>query len=570
MFLPQLAAIFSCMLFWLGIASAQLPPNVLMIVADDFGVDQLSCFGATNAAPTPNIDALATTGMRFTSAYMNPACSPSRGAMLTGRFAFRNGLTQSLPYQAPGIAPGEILLPTPLAAMGYSTALIGKWHLGSRYGNWTPNLFGWPHFAGVMEGGIADYYQYPKVIDGTATIVNRYATTDQVDDALAWIRGQSGQWCLVLSLCAPHSPYHVPPATLHTENLTGLNPATNPLPFQRAMIEALDSEIGRLLAGLSTTTLARTNVIFSGDNGTDNVVVQPPQVPSHGKGSLYTDGIHVPLIVRGPAVAVPGSTSSALISGVDLFPTILQLCGSTYPVGVPQANPIDGRSFVPLLNGTATAIRDHVYSEITGTPWGEGVTAIDVTHSLIRYSQVMPQHEEFYNQSVDPLQTNNLLLQPMSTTDMLAYQRLVGCISAIRPCGWVTMYGTGCGGSNGLLRLRAQTMPNLGNDFYLQVVNQNTSAPFIFTSLGFSDQLHGAMQLPFDLTSVGMPTCSLYASVDAFIWMESLNGYGVLPLPNAQHLIGIQMYLQSFAYDFGVNAANLLTSHGLRCVLGNL
>src|SRR5207244_1770632 len=110
-------------------------------------------------------------------------------------------------------------------------------------GSLTPNLFGWPHFAGVIDSGILDYYQWPKVVDGAISTTNRYATIDQVDDALAWIQGRTGPWLLVLSFFAPHTPFHSPPPDLHTQNLSGLDPVTNPVPFHRAMVEAMDHEI---------------------------------------------------------------------------------------------------------------------------------------------------------------------------------------------------------------------------------------------------------------------------------------------------------------------------------------
>src|ERR1043166_3773662 len=198
--LPSLLAVSCCVVT----VPAQTRPNILVIVADDLGVDKLACYGAANAVPTPAIDLLAANGMRFTRAHADPACSPTRGAMLTGRYSFRTGVPGTLPFGAPGIDTNEILLPVPLAAAGYTSALIGKWHLGTRYGPWTPTLLGWPHFAGGLDAGLVDYYQWPKVVDGTVTTCSHYATVDQVDDALAWIGGQVGPWVLVLSMFAPH------------------------------------------------------------------------------------------------------------------------------------------------------------------------------------------------------------------------------------------------------------------------------------------------------------------------------------------------------------------------------
>lgn len=565
---PLLALLAS--VFCLAAATrAQSNPNVLLILADDLGVDQLACYGATNAAPTPNLDALAAGGMRFTRAFANPACTPSRGAMLTGRHSFRTGLSASLPLGAPGIGVGETMLPFPLGAAGYSTALIGKWHLGTRYGAWTPNFYGWPHFSGVLDSGVPDYYHWTKVVNGTQVAVHRYATSEQIDDALSWIRGQSGSWCLVLGLVAPHAPYHLPPSDLHTQNLTGLNPATNPLPFQRAMLEAMDREIGRLFTSIGAATMARTNVIFSGDNGTDNAIVQAPRQASHGKGSLYDGGSHVPLIVRGPAVATPGSVSNAIISGIDYFPTILSLCGSSYPTGFGQANPIDGRSFAPILAGTASSIRDHAYCEISGTPLGEGYCIRETAWSLIRYTGVLPQHEELYDLTADPLETNNLLLQPLSASANTAYQRLAARMQVIRPDGWVSVYGSGCAGSAGVPRLRAQTMPNLGTDFYIQVANTPSAMPWAITTVGLSNQFAGSLPLPASLSAVGMPSCLLQASSETLLFHETVNGFGVMRLPNIPACEGTNLYMQSFVCDNAGGVQVVIASQGLRCIVGH-
>src|SRR5580765_1586562 len=458
-------------------ASAQTHPNVLLILADDLGVDKLACYGAANAAPMPVVDALAANGMRFTRAHVNPACSPTRGAMLTGRYSFRTGVPGTLPYGAPGIDTDEIQLATPLTAAGYSTAMIGKWHLGTRYGTSTPNQLGWPHFAGCLDAALIDYYQWPKVVDGSVINCNHYATVDQVDDALMWINAQSGPWALVLSLFSPHSPFHAPPAGLHTQNLAGLDPATNPVPFHRAMLQAADHEIGRLLVGIGASRLAQTNILFLGDNGTDGAVFEPPLLPNHAKGALFDGGSHVPLIVCGPAVAARGSVCNAFVSAVDVFPTILDLAGSTFPLGFDQSLPLDGISFRPLLAGTRASIRDHVYVEISGTPLGEGYSVRDAQWLLVRYTRVLPQHEELYDLAADPAESNDLLAHPLAPSAQTAYQRLAGWLDDLRHEGWVSLFGNGCPGSLGVPALRSQTPPTLGTNFFVYTGNVPPATP---------------------------------------------------------------------------------------------
>ncbi|MBL9080152.1 MAG: sulfatase-like hydrolase/transferase, partial [Planctomycetes bacterium] len=137
--------------FWLAAlalaAAATLPaqspvpahPNLIVIVPDDLGTDAVGCYGSPSAPPTPHLDAIAAAGVRFTRAFVNSSCTPSRAAMLTGRYAFRNDATMALPPGAAGMVANAVTIAAPLAAAGYQTAMIGKWHLGNRFGPQTPN-----------------------------------------------------------------------------------------------------------------------------------------------------------------------------------------------------------------------------------------------------------------------------------------------------------------------------------------------------------------------------------------------------------------------------------------------
>ncbi|MBL9077762.1 MAG: sulfatase-like hydrolase/transferase, partial [Planctomycetes bacterium] len=115
------------------------PPNLIVIVPDDLGTDAVGCYGSPSAAPTPHLDAIAAAGVRFTKAFVNSSCTPSRAAMLTGRYAFRSDATTALPPGAAGMVANAVTIAAPLAAAGYQTAMIGKWHLGNRFGPQTPN-----------------------------------------------------------------------------------------------------------------------------------------------------------------------------------------------------------------------------------------------------------------------------------------------------------------------------------------------------------------------------------------------------------------------------------------------
>ena len=166
------------------------------------------------------------------------------------------------------------------------------------------------------------------------------------------------------------------------------------------------------------------------------------------------------------------------------------------------------------------------------------------------------------------LETNNLLLQPLSAASITAYQRLAQRMQAIRPDGWVAVYGSGCAGSNGVPRLRAQTMPNLGTDFFIQVANLPPSTPWAMTAVGLSNQFAGTLPLPASLAGIGMPNCMLLASPDAILIHETMNGFGVLRVPNIAAFEGANLYMQSFLCDMATSASSIVGSQGMRCIVG--
>jgi arylsulfatase A-like enzyme len=545
---------------------AQVGQNVLLIVGDDLGLDAVRCYGSSGAPPTPVMDALAATGVRFTRAYVNPACSPTRACISTGRYGFRTGVPTTIGPGDPGLNADETILPVAFQGTAFSTALVGKWNLGARFGLLTPNQFGWPHFAGILDPAVQDYYLWVKVVDGQLVAVNRYATTEMVDDALLWINAQSGPWVLQLAFNAPHAPFHAPPAYLHTQNLAGLDPAVTPRPFFDAMVQALDSEIGRLLASLPASTLANTNIIVVGDNGTDGAIALPPMNPMRVKGSLYDGGSHVPLIVHGPAVLQPGRTSSALVSGVDLMPTILDLCHVPPPASV-GVHPLDGVSFVPLLQNSLPSVRDHVYVDMSSSYSGGGYAIRDAVWELLRIQSQLPQHQEMYDYAADPLETTDLLTSPLSGAAAAACSRLSAILDRLRPDGWVEEFGSGCAGASGPPHMRAQTMPTVGSSFFFQVDDMSSAAILPLALLGFSDTSVNGIPLPISLSSLGMPGCSLYVSADGYPH-PAPNGWGAFAIPNYAVYDRMVFHLQAFVVEPGANHSGVIASSGLHCIVG--
>lgn len=415
-------------------AGAGAASNVLLIVIDDVGTDSLRLYnpGTDGTFPaTPTLDSLASSGIVFRRAYAYPTCSPTRSTLLTGRYGFRTGIGYALanPQTDPVLKSLEFTLPEILVAQGPNAvrcASIGKWHLS--FGADEPNtLGGWEHFAGVLVGALPDYSRWPKTVDGsTQPLWSKYATTDNVDDALAWLGKQGSQpWFLWLALNAAHTPYHKPPNDLHTrDNLPDSAAAINakPRPYFEAMIEAADTEIGRLLASVDRQT---TTVILLGDNGTLGTVIQAPYDPEHSKGTLAEGGIRVPLVIAGAGVASPGRDCFDLVGTVDLFSTILDLAGADPLEVVPADWPIDSRSLMPILRDQPfTPAEPYLLSENFADGLDPGHAGRAVIGSRYKLIQLDLPREEFYDLQEDPLEQSNLLEGALTAEQSAELERL--------------------------------------------------------------------------------------------------------------------------------------------------
>ncbi|MBM3989763.1 MAG: hypothetical protein FJ298_02020 [Planctomycetes bacterium] len=356
-----------------GVPPPPEPANVMVVVLDDVGVDMLGSYGVhPSFPPTPNIDALIADGVLFERCYTSPSCSPTRAAVLTGRKSFRTGIGQSIDelLPEPALELSERTLPEVLAAGSprpIASSAIGKWHLGSASvgGEDHPNLQGFEWFEGTLGNLFNNqtYFSYAKVRNGVRYTSDVYATTDQVNDALGRIAAMPEPWFLWLGFNAAHTPLHAPPAHLHTYTLTG-DPGATPYEHYGAMVQALDTELGRLLAGIDPAVRARTTVILLGDNGSPQQVVVPPSIPSQSKGSLFEGGVRVPLVISGHQVAARGQRCASLVQTVDLFPTIVGLFDADLAQGVGDNRAIDGVDLAPYLENVATpTLRSHVVVE---------------------------------------------------------------------------------------------------------------------------------------------------------------------------------------------------------------
>ena len=399
------------------------PKNILLIIADDYGTDSSSLYNSTASGatlpPTPNIQSLVTNGVVFRNAYANPVCSPTRSCILTGQHGFRTGVGDIVDMGA-SLTAAAFTLPEALtnAATGHAMAQFGKWHLAS--GPNTPRTVGgWTNYAGNLVGAIANYTNWSKTVNGTTTAGNtNYATTDLVNDAVSWINARgTNSWFVWTAFNAPHSPFHNPPAALCPSY--PVNTLTNSRRRFEAMTEAMDTEIGRLLASVDR---ANTHIIFIGDNGTPGIIIAPPYSASRGKDTLYEGGIHVPLIISSPDVASPNRTNDTPVNAVDLFATILELAGTSVAVAVPSNVKIDSQSLVPILQSTNTILR-RAYSEVFGPSVAANVggrALRDSRYKLIRFNSSV---DEFYDLQTDPFELTNLF-STMTTEQRAYYDRL--------------------------------------------------------------------------------------------------------------------------------------------------
>jgi arylsulfatase B len=555
--------------------AAPLPsqsPNTLLIVADDFGVDALGLYGlATNPAPTPNIDALASAGVRFEHAYACPTCSPTRACMMTGRYGFRTGVGFPLMQGEGGLAAAETLLPEALATGGVTSALMGKWHLGSDLGPITPTAEGFDIFTGTVGGAVMNYSQWLKIENGMPSQSTAYVTTDTVNESLTFISQTSSPWFVQVSLHAPHTPYHAPPTNLHTQDLTGLDPAIHTVEFFKAMVESMDTEIGRLLASIPAATLANTNIIFVGDNGTSSGSVEPPFNSARSKGTIYQNGIRVPLIFSGPAVSGSPRVEPSLAHVVDLFPTIAAMHGLS-------TSPEHGVDLTPLLQASGQPpARDFVFTEqFTGTAamsaTNDQEVVLDGRFTYLRF--VRPNgtiRQELYDLDIDPQQSANLLLQPLSATATDALRSLRRELAILRGYAWQTSFGAGCSGGGISPVLTAQSAPTPGAGLTLTVTGLSPAVLTTIGAVGFTDQDWNGIPLPINLTSAGFTGCTLH--IDPALTVVAnpaadTASWSVL-LPNNSGIIGQALFAQAFPLLIGANPAGVLATNAVEGVVGN-
>jgi len=400
-------------------------PNILLVIADDMGLDATPGYTIGNIKPNmPNLESLQNAGIQFNNVWSNPVCTPTRGTILTGKYGFRTNVLKV----DDAMPTSEVSLQSLLDNQnsGYDHAVIGKWHLSRNSSH--PINMGINYYAGLLGGGVQSYSSWSLTENGVTNTSTEYITTKLTDLAIDWIENQTQPWFLWLAYNAPHTPFHLPPSELHYQGNLPSDQAsidTNPLPYYLAMLEAMDTEMGRLISSMSIEEKNNTIIIFIGDNGTPNQVVQEYS-SSRAKGSLYQGGINVPMIISGKGVSRFNVSDNALVNASDLFATIADIAGLT----INEIN--DSKSIIELLTDANGSKRDYIYSEIGKDTGGSDYTIRNETHKYIKFDN---GNEALYNLSINPLESPNLLNSnqlPLSSEDEAIKNELILRLVEIR------------------------------------------------------------------------------------------------------------------------------------------
>jgi arylsulfatase A len=398
-------------------------PNIVFILADDYGTGEVSSYGADNYK-TPNIDALARGGIRFTNAYTAPLCGPSRALIMTGRYAFRTGATNqdATGEMKPSV---ETMIPKVLKPAGYVSAMIGKWGqlpLG-------PGDFGFDEYLTFSGSGV-----YWNTQDkGKTYVVNGEKTPLRDKEYLPDLMHQRAVDFMTKHRETPFYLYYSL-SHVHTDILPTPDSAPGSKDIYADNITYMDKLVGKLVAELDRLKLREhTLVIFVGDNGTANGKAGRATIggrPLAGaKGSMLEGGALVPMVVNWPGTTPAGQVSRNLIDSTDFLPTFAEMAGAA----LPAKTIIDGRSFLAQLRGQPGKPRDWIFIELARMWY------------VREAGWKMNQAGELFDMSDAPFTEKLVAAGTKDAAAIAARKRLQAALDTLNPGGGILDDGDGTG-----------------------------------------------------------------------------------------------------------------------------
>lgn len=399
----SIPAVIACSSALLSKASAEQPPNIVVILADDLGCCDLALYDGW--VKTPRIEQMAKEGMRFNDFHTNSSvCSPTRAAFLTGRYQQRVGIVDVIVGSREpesGIPPTVPTLPRVFKDNGYATGLFGKWHCGYQ-DEYNPTHHGFDEFVGFLNGA-TDYHRHGSWRVGLKQQeVPGYSTHVITDRSIDFIkRNRDKPFFLYVSHAAVHNPYQTaedtPDKRIKGENPNRINEKNRAK--YKWMLEDLDRGVGKILDTIQELKLdEKTLVIFFSDNGAVGMCPREYRFRRGGKFSHYEGGHRVPAVARWPGKIKKGTQSDALIVGFDLFPTLTEIAG----ISKSQPRNLDGISFKEhLLKQKDFPDRDIFfgYEPKLGTAMRRGKWKMIVKENNVQLFDLMEDPREMNNVS---------------------------------------------------------------------------------------------------------------------------------------------------------------------------
>jgi arylsulfatase A-like enzyme len=403
-------------------------PNIVVILADDLGYGDVSYNRVNPDFLTPNIDSLAINGVQCTNGYVtHPFCSPSRAALLTGRYQQRfgyenqpilpNGLDDNTNPRL-GLPLTELTLPQLLKPAGYVCGMIGKWHLGTAP-SLVPNQRGFDYFYGFL-GAQSNYWNATMLQNGTPISVAGYLTDAFTQQAVSFINNNATQpFFLYLAYNAPHNPYDTPPATYLNQvaNITDSNRQ-----IYAAMVTALDAGVGQVLQALQNKNLLNNTLIFFlSDNGAQNQPwTQPSNYPLNGwKWTLWEGGIRVPFAIQWTGMLPANAVYNQPVSSLDIVATAAAAAG----VSLPTDRVYDGINLLPYLAGQQVSLRRTLFWRWFGLgpsgPWGSVSTVYAARSGDLKLLSLYAAPTRLFNLANDIGETKDLSkIQPSDVASL--------------------------------------------------------------------------------------------------------------------------------------------------------